>query len=209
MSTGVWGTNMICLLPATGITISCLSSRDSESIGGVTIETQPSKLPDVNSDRTSRDCRIRNEIPLGDITTLNLPAMDLQTLPGQNQNLPKDVPPRNAASSEVNFIPATHGKWETADNNTQIWRLKIISPQTLSRSLGFTTFNMPAEGYLFAYSPYRHLMLGPYTSSDNEEHGQLWTPAIDGWEVLIEITMPEESISILQMVLGFVNQEYK
>lgn len=159
-------------------------------------------------DNNSSDCRVRDEIPVGDVTTLRLPEIDVQALLEQDKNLPKDTPLRYATSVEVNINPANYGKWEETDN-IQVWRLRIISPQALSISLGFTTFNMPAQGCLFVYSPDHNVILGPYTNNDNEEHGQLWTPTVDREEVFIELAVPKDLISQLQLVLGFVNQGYK
>lgn len=153
-------------------------------------------------------CKLRDEIPLEDVTSLRLPELDVQALLNQDQNLPKDAPLRFATSTEVHVDPAKDGKWQTIDT-VQVWRFRIISPNALSLSLGFTTFHMPAQGCLFVFSPDRRQILGPFTDADNAEHGQLWTPVVDGEEVLIELSVPNDQISQLQLLLGIVNQGYK
>jgi hypothetical protein len=45
--------------------------------------------------------------------------------------------------------------------------------------------------------------------ADNAEHGQLWTPTVDGEEVIIEISVPKDQVSRMQLVLGVINQGYK
>jgi hypothetical protein len=45
--------------------------------------------------------------------------------------------------------------------------------------------------------------------NDNAAHGQLWTPTVDGEEVVIEVSVPKENVSRMQLVLGSINQGYK
>lgn len=143
------------------------------------------------------------------MTTLSLPEIDVQALQAQDQNLPKDTPPHFAVTTEVSIDPKTYGKWESTEDGVQVWRLKIISPRVLSLNLGFTSFSMPAGGCLFVYSPDHDQVLGPYTIDDNAQHGQLWTPTVDGEEVIIEISLPKDEVSRMQLVLGSINQGYK
>jgi len=158
---------------------------------------------------SSSSCQIRDEIPAQGMPTLSLPELDLHALQEQDRNLSKDAPPRFATTTEVNIDPKTYGTWETTKDALQVWRLKIVSPQALSLSLGFTSFNMPAGGCLFVYSPDHNQVLGPYTLNDNAEHGQLWTPTVDGEEVVIEVSVPNEDVSQMQLVLASINQGYK
>jgi hypothetical protein len=209
MSTRIWKKFTILLLLAVELLTACLQSNDSMSRDRKAKVTVIPQTPGINMENTSSSCRIRDEIPLGEVATLNLPEVDARTLTEQDQNLPKDAPFRFATSIEVNIKPADDDAWEKIDNNLQIWRLRILSPKALSISLGFTTFNMPPEGCLFVYSPDHDQILGPYTNYDNEGHGQLWTPTIEGEEVIIEISIPEDLISQLQLELGYVNQGYK
>ena len=209
MSTRIWKKYIILLLLAVEILTACLQSNDSISRDRSAKVTGIPQTPGINVDNKSSSCRIRDEIPLGEIATLNLPEVDVSALTEQDQNLPKDAPFRYATSIEVNVNPADYGAWGKIDNNLQIWRLRILSPQALSISLGFTTFIMPPEGCLFVYSPDHDQILGPYTNNDNEGHGQLWTPTIEGEEVIIELSIPKDLISQLQLELGFVNQGYK
>jgi lysyl endopeptidase len=204
MSTWIWRKSIILLCLAVEVLAACaLPSASSGTENAVT------QTPGIDVDNKSSQCRVRNEIPLADATSLRLPEIDVQALREQDQDPPKDAPLRFATSAEVNIDPASYGKWEITDATIQVWRLRIISPRALSLSLGFTSFNMPAQGCLFVYLPDQSLILGPYTHDDNEEHGQLWTPTVDGEEVIIEISIPKDQISQLQLVLGFVNQGYK
>jgi lysyl endopeptidase len=155
------------------------------------------------------NCTLREELNLDEIQTFNAPPLDTQALMEQDQNLPKDAPLRFADSVEVDIAPDKNGTWTSFDDDTQTWRLRIVSPGALSISIGFTTFHMPAGGCLYLYPPNRETILGPYTDQDNNEHAQLWTPTLDGEEVVIEISIPRASASQLRLTIGFINRGYK
>ena len=207
MSTWILIRNILLSLLATEILSACLLPNEPAGTNDRAAATLPPQTPETNRNDDS-GCRLREELPLEDVTSLTLPELDLQALLAQDQNLPKDAPLRFAVPTEVHIEPAGEGTWKTTDS-VEVWRLKIISPEAVSLSLGFTTFHMPAQGCLFVFSPDYRQILGPYTDADNAEHGQLWTPVVEGEEVLIELSLPKEQISQLQLVLGIVNQGYK
>jgi hypothetical protein len=207
--TWIWRRNIILVSLAAQVLFACLPSQESVGADQPPLATPFPQTPKSNMDYPSDACRIREEIPIENAKTLSLPELDVQDLLYQDQNLPKDAPLRNATSSEVNVDPVADGQWEKTEEGTQVWRLRIISPQALSLSLGFTAFNMPAQGCLFVYSPDHNQVLGPYTRDDNAEHGQLWTPTVDGEEVILEVSVPQDQFSRLQLVLGFINQGYR
>lgn len=185
----------------------CLSPNELEGPDDTVNTTQAPPTPKSDMENSS-SCRLRDELPWAEVTRLSLPELDVQALLTQDQNPPKDTPFRFATSTEVHIEPAADGMWQTTDTD-QIWRLVIQSPKARSLSLGFTTFHLPAQGCLFIFSPDRRQVLGPYTAADNAEHGQLWTPVVEGEEVHIELSVPKDQISQLQLVLGSVNQGYK
>jgi lysyl endopeptidase len=187
----------------------CSPSNDAAGTEVAVIASFPPQTPKTDMDHSSSTCRIRDEIPVDNVTTLRLPEIDTQVLQEQDQNPLKDNPLRYAIPVEVNIDPSAYGRWEKADQEIQIWRLKLISPQALSLSLGFSAYNMPEGGCLFVYSLDQGQILGPYTKADNADHGQLWTPTIDREEVIIEISVPNDQVSQMQLVLGSVNHGYK
>ncbi|WDE09133.1 pre-peptidase C-terminal domain-containing protein [Thalassomonas viridans] len=100
-------------------------------------------------------------------------------------------------------VPAIQGK-----ESYSVWRTKISSPGALSLNLGFTKFYMPEGGSLFVYSPSGEQMIRPFTSKDNEDHGQLWTPMITGDTVVIEVNIPTKKLDFLELELTSVNHGY-
>jgi hypothetical protein len=209
VSTWIWRRYSVLVLIAVVLLSACMPSNPPAATEDAEFAVLPPQTPKTSMDDSSNNCRIRDEVPEGDMTILSLPEIDVQALQGQDQNLPKDAPLRFATATKVNINAGTYGRWESTKDSLQVWRLKIISPQALSLSLGFTSFSMPAGGCLFVYSPDQKQVLGPYTMADNAEHGQLWTPTVDGEEVIIEISVPKDQVSRMQLVLGVINQGYR
>ena len=207
--TWIWRRNTVILSFAVIVLSACMQSHNPAATEDPAFATLPPQASKTDMDDSSSNCRIRDDVPAENVTTLSLPELDLQSLQRQDQNLPKDSPLRFATTFDVNIDPLTYGKWESPDEKIQVWRLRIISPQALSLSLGFTSFSMPPGGCLFVYSPDHNQVLGPYTMDDNAEHGQLWTPTLDGEEVIIEVAVPNEEVSRMQLVLRSINQGYK
>jgi lysyl endopeptidase len=205
-----WGKTSLLLSFAVLVLSACMpSNRPALTEEAAFAETLPPQTSVKDMENSSSTCRIRDEVPAENLTTLRLPELDVQALQGGDQNLPKDAPQRFATTTQVDINPATYGRWESTVDDLQVWRLRIIAPQALSLSLGFTSFDLPAGGCLFIYSPDHNQVLGPYTINDNAEHGQLWTPTVDGEEVVIEVSVPKEYVSRMQLVLGSINQGYK
>jgi len=118
------------------------------------------------------------------------------------------IAPRFAESMVVQASPESHGDWETLPNGREVWRLRIQSKGALSLNLGFNTFRMPEGGTMILYSPDRKTVMGPFTPADNEDHEQLWTPVLDGDELVVEVQVPTEKRNELALMLTSVNHDF-
>jgi len=127
----------------------------------------------------------------------------------ENSRLSKDEPLLFADSLHVSICPGLQGSWQPLEDDFKIWRVKILSPGASSLNFGFTRYNMPSEGCLYLYSPDYSTIVGPFSDKDNAEHCQLWTPIISGEEVIIEVTLPKDKISDLELKIGFINRGFK
>ncbi|MGH1434610.1 MAG: cadherin-like domain-containing protein, partial [Lewinella sp.] len=147
--------------------------------------------------------------PSENLPTLQMPHQDNQAL--MSEELARRGPgvaPRYATNIEVDITPATHGQWETTPESS-VWRLRIKSQGAYSLNFGFTQYNMPRGGKLVMYSPDQARIQGPFTPADNEEHEQLWTPLIEGDELVIEVTVPTASVNELSLKLAYVNHAFE
>ena len=139
-----------------------------------------------------------------------MPPVDNQKLLDRDKNRPiAGAPLRFAEPLQVEISPDKQGTWETIKDGYRLWRLRIVSEKAVSLNLGFSRYVMPSGGRLFIYSPDFSTVLGSFTAVDNEEHGQLWTPLVPGQEVVIEVTLPPEVESLLELELAKVNHAYR
>lgn len=95
-------------------------------------------------------------------------------------------------------------------DGTTTWRLRISSPGAESINLGFTEFVMPQGGELYLHTGKQDNweVRGPYTPADNDAHNQLWTPIVNGDEVVVEVTLPQSERVNLRLWLTDVNHDF-
>ena len=113
------------------------------------------------------------------------------------------------AQSHITSISTkTHGNWKEISDDQLLWTLHIKSPNAFSLNLGFTKFYLPQTARLKIFTPDQKTVLGPFTSSDNDDHGQFWTPLLDGDEVVLKLVISPQQINALDFELGYVNHDY-
>ncbi len=116
---------------------------------------------------------------------------------------------RFAVPQPVKITPFTGGTWEQLDPKTQVWRLHIDAGNVPHVNFGFTRYHMPASGQLYIYSADQMSAIRPFTSEDNADHGQLWTPIIPSGSVVIEVTISTAEMHLLDLELGSINVGYR
>lgn len=147
-------------------------------------------------------------ISIREVPAIQLPALDNKQLLADElaQRAPGRAP-HFAQTITVDISPATHGLWEES-HGMAVWRLRVPSPGARSLNFGFDQFIMPAGGRLMLYTPDHKDIQGPFTPADNEEHEELWTPTIDGDEIVIEVSLPIEQRNQLRLHLKSVNHDF-
>jgi hypothetical protein len=118
-------------------------------------------------------------------------------------------PLRFAAPEDVSITPRTHGTWEVLDDGSRLWRLRISSPHATDLNLGFTRFRLPGGATLHLVSEEHDRFIGPYDSADNRGHGELWTPAMPGDRLVIELYLPTDPAFEPELVLGRIGRGYR
>lgn len=147
--------------------------------------------------------------PLSEVPLIEMPRLDNEALRAEEmaQRAPGRAP-RFAQRHPVSISPQTHGRWETTPAGMAVWRLRLRSAGALSLNLGFDQYVMPEGGSLFLFSPDERNQLGPFTPSDNEAHAQLWTPVLNGDEMVVEVQVPVAKRNELQLHLQSVNHDF-
>jgi V8-like Glu-specific endopeptidase len=149
--------------------------------------------------------RAQAEVELREVPSVDFAVVTLEDIEREAAGLA----PRFAIPNEVAITPDTDGLWEMVGPDLALWRLRISSPGALSINLGFTRYRMPEGGRLMLYSADRSYLLRPFTADDNEDHGELWTPVVLGDEIVVEVTVPVEVRSELELELTSINAGYR
>lgn len=118
-------------------------------------------------------------------------------------------PLRFADPEDVAITPRTHGTWEVLDDGSRLWRLRISSPHATDLNFGFTRFRLPEGATLHILSEGFDRFLGPYDSTDNRGHGELWTAALAGNRAVIELHVPAVPAYEPELVLGRIGRGYR
>ncbi|MBW8809240.1 MAG: hypothetical protein JF591_10495 [Lysobacter sp.] len=140
-----------------------------------------------------------------------LAAVDSRTLRDQDSARAKTakgpLPVRFAVQAAVGFDLDNSGTWQKLADG-QLWRLRIQSPGAMSHNLGITRFDMPEGAKLWLYDPAGKRVEGPYVWHNRSSHGRLWTPIIEGDEVVVEVFVPN-GVARPAITIGQVNQGYR
>ena len=140
-----------------------------------------------------------------------LPKIDIERLladdRARGKNPQNPGPHRFAVAADVTFTLDKSGTWQTLPDG-RLWRLRIQSPGAKSLNLGITRFDMPEGAKLWIYDPKHTNVEGPYTSRHRSHLGSLWTPVIEGDEIVVEVFVPS-GVSQPVIEIGKVNQGYR
>ena len=78
----------------------------------------------------------------------------------------------------------------------------------MSHNLGITRFDLPAGAKLWFYDPAGRHVEGPYTARNRSHAGSLWTPIIEGDEIVVELFVPTGAAQPA-VLIGKVNKGYR
>jgi len=155
---------------------------------------------------------IQPSMPLDIVPVIEIEELDWAAVFAEDaQRSSKDEAPRFAIPHRVKITPASDGLWERIDRQTMRWSLRVASDNAISLNLGFERWALPSSGTMTIASTGHHMAIRPFTSDDNKEHGQLWTPAVQGDELLIEILVsPRHQQLVNSMIeLTSINVGYR
>ncbi len=153
----------------------------------------------------------KTALPLSKVERIILPKVNnklLKTKELAEREKTKSRAIQFAEPIEVSITPQTHGTWENLKKGNAVWRLKLYSANALSLNLGFHQFFLPKNSQFFIYTPDYKKILGPFTANDNDLHKQLWTPIIEGEEIVLELQIARENLTELALELGTVNHDF-
>lgn len=135
---------------------------------------------------------LQKEIRLAQVPPeMQLPALEVDKLRAEDkERRAAGKPPRYAVEVETTPVtPDADGAWETLADGRRVWRYKIHARQATSVEPAFTTFHLPEGAALYVHGNDGKRVRGPYTHEDNESHGQLWVPIVEGPRATVELVL--------------------
>lgn len=148
-------------------------------------------------------------LDLKNVEVLDMAPLDNKDLRKAEMELRRKGRPNHFAHTfYINQSSQEIGKWTTLNDGSVIWRLRIHSEKAKSLNLGFSKYKMPSGGTMVIYTPDYESILGPFTPADNEEHEQLWTPVVDGDDIIVEVWLKENNRNNFELELKSVNHDF-
>ncbi|MBG85117.1 MAG: hypothetical protein CMJ40_11310, partial [Phycisphaerae bacterium] len=115
------------------------------------------------------------------------------------------LPARFAVPHTTLITPVNSGTWDRNLEGRLRWQVRVGSFGVPHMNLGFGYWAMPESGELVLENMDATDSLGPYTSLDNEEHGELWLPVIQGDDIIITITCDDADRQAVENGIALTN----
>lgn len=140
------------------------------------------------------------------INTTYFPSLDVKSIHDEEVAIEKKgEAPRFAVARTVSVSPID---WEKSGNG-YTWSHRVTAPNAVSLNFGFTRFHLPAGAELNIYSADRTQFIRSFTSADNNEARQLWSPIIMSDDVMIELNVPASAVNKVELELTHVGQGFR
>ncbi len=146
----------------------------------------------------------------GEIQTVTMPEVDVESLLMEDEDAPKDEPFRFGYPNPVNYNLTNSGTWEDLPDGSRLWRLRIVSPGAQSINLIYDRFHLPPGGEFFVYNEDRTTVYGAFTEQNNKPHYEFATTPTPGDVTILEYVHPggdlsDTEISITSVIHGYRN----
>lgn len=112
--------------------------------------------------------------------------------PSQKGKAPvsKSAPAAYATPLDVDKGPADIGKWFDPAPGWKAWRLWLRSDEATSMAVQVQPFDLPAGAEMWVCAPDGTSRQGPFSGRGASGNGELWSTAVRGPEVWLELLVP-------------------
>ncbi len=100
------------------------------------------------------------------------------------------LPLRYGALLDVDYSIEDSGIWQTTEDGTSVWRLRIVAPGSKSIGLEFSRFKLPEGAEMYVWEEGVETVLGAYTSRNHQENGGFVFEPFPGESVIVEVVQP-------------------
>jgi hypothetical protein len=100
------------------------------------------------------------------------------------------MPYRCAISVTANLNTTNAGQWQTLDDGSLLWRLRVHVPGALALTGYYDAFYLPEGTSFYLYNPERTKTIGAFTADNNQANGLFATELIPGDDIILEYHQP-------------------
>jgi len=150
------------------------------------------------------------ELPISSVEMRVMPMVDTAALEAEDlvrESSGRPFAPRFALNIQVTYTLDNSGTWETLNDGSRRWRLRIVSPGALSLNLGLNLFELPVGAEFWIFAPNSSGAQGPYTKTNQNVAGGLWTAVVIGEEIVVELRVPKGAEARIE--INSVNHGYR
>ena len=144
-----------------------------------------------------------------DVSFVNMPSFDLAALQAEDAvNDQSKGPFRFGFNHMVNLSLNNSGTWTALPNGDKMWQLGIKSKGAKSINLAMDDFFLPEGAKLFIYNTSKTMVIGAFTSANNDPSSHFATDLVDGESIIVEYIEPaavagQGRISIFRVTHGY------
>lgn len=123
------------------------------------------------------------------VDELAYPLMDLRAVrEADARDMALGEIPRFAVPNDVQVTPLDAGSVQDLGNGRVAWRLRLTCENAVNMNIG-SLWNVPDSVRMYLLDKDGFTPYGAFTSADNHDHGQLWTPIVAGsvMELFVEL----------------------
>lgn len=116
---------------------------------------------------------------------------------------------RYAIPETVKVRPQQVGAWSTDEQGLRTWRYRVTSADAVHINYGFARFRLPPGAQLRILDAEGRALMRELDAADNDDHGQFWTPPLDGGDHVLELSLPAAEVPDLELELTHIGVGYR
>jgi len=122
---------------------------------------------------------------------------------------PANTPYRYGFKFEDEYDFFNHATKSTIENGAEVWRLDILSRGALAMSLEFLPFYLSENSDLYIYNDDYSVVLGAYSSLNNNENNVFSIPLLRGELIHMELIIPQNTQEANSIIISEIIHDYK
>ena len=122
---------------------------------------------------------------------------------------PANTPYRYGFKFEDEYDFFNHATKSTIENGSEVWRLDILSRGALAMSLEFLPFYLSENSDLYIYNDDYSVVLGAYSSLNNNENNVFSIPLLRGELIHMELIIPQNTQEANSIIISEIIHDYK